>query len=233
MKTRTRSLEDEVRAYAARAAKSRDGAAIKRSFAEAVEQAITNRRRSGAGFGATAERLAEAGLERGGVGDYLEGRASGSLTAALGKAENARLAAEATRRMEKEKEEAALDEKLNAIKNKVLYYALAEGITDYDLLYTYATNAGLDDADARAAALSGAAATKESIRKKAIAKVQSTIISKRLTRNQAYEYAISLDLDEEAARELAELAYRMNESIGGERKPTGQAMGDERLHTRA
>lgn len=229
-----KGIEDYVRRRieSATNADGDESAVVKRSFADAVAHAITARRQSGAGFGATAERLAGAGLSHSGYAAHLERRAGRKLSESLTTAEADKLTASATQRLEEEKLEAALREKTNSLKNKVLYYALAEGITDYDVLFNYATDAGLSEADARTAADGAFSAVKESVRKKAFAKVQSTIISKRLTSNQAYEYALSLELDESDARELAKLAYKMNESVGERERSTGQGAGSSRLHLR-
>ena len=122
------------------------------------------------------------------------------------KAENA--AKEAAK---KEKEILEREEKIKKQLEKEAEAGIKSMSTiDYNKAYKYAFEIGLDEASAERIAKK----VTEARRNDAISKVTNAIISKRLTMNQAKEYASALGLGEEDAKALGELAFRTNESVG-------------------
>jgi len=117
--------------------------------------------------------------------------------------EKERLEAEA--KLEKEAKER---EKL---KNTVASFAKANNVTDYSLLLEYALSIGLSEDDAKEVCEKSVTTVREKIRTKNIEKARDVIISERLTKPQAYAYALHIGLSEEDATELSEFAYKMNQ----------------------
>lgn len=110
---------------------------------------------------------------------------------------------------EKEENQKAYEKAMNKIYKEVEAEFKASGIVDYDKAYAYARNAGLSEEDAKRLAKTYT----DSSRNSKINKVTSAIISKKLTRNQAKEYALVLGLSQEDADVLAEFAFKTNESV--------------------
>ena len=105
-----------------------------------------------------------------------------------------------------EKEEKFKTQLMKEIESKIK----AMTTIDYNQAYTYAIHMGLDEQNAESIAKS----VTEAKRSSAIDQVTEAIISKRLTKNQAMEYAKRLGLSNEDANDLAEFAFKTNESVG-------------------
>lgn len=110
---------------------------------------------------------------------------------------------------EKEENQNAYNKAMKEIYKKVEEEFKSSAIADYEKAYAYARNAGLSEEDAKHLAKTYT----DSARNSKINKVTSAIISKKLTKNQAKEYALTLGLPEEDANALAEFAFRTNESV--------------------
>ncbi len=109
---------------------------------------------------------------------------------------------------EKEENQKAYEKAMNEIYKKVEAEFKSSGIVDYEKAYAYARNSGLGEEDAKHLAKTYT----DSARNSKINKVASAIISKKLTKNQAKEYALTLGLSQEDANLLAEFAFKTNES---------------------
>ena len=138
------------------------------------------------------------------------------------KEEAKRLEKEEKDKLAAEKEQAKLQEKLKTETEKkrkaVLSYANSNNLSDKNFIYASAISIGLSSEDARSIAEIASNNVSEKLRAKNVEKTRERIVSERLTKNQAYAYAISLGLPEEDAKALAELAYKMNQDtsyIGG------------------
>ena len=112
------------------------------------------------------------------------------------------------------KKEAEILEKEEKFKNKLMkeVESKIKSLTtiDYNQAYTCAIEMGLDEKNAQSIAKSVTDAKRSS----AINQVTEAIISKRLSMNQAKEYAKRLGLSNEDANALAEFAFKTNESVG-------------------
>jgi len=210
-------------------------------FSEAVSRAISESKKSDTGYGDLAESLASAGLSDSGYADYLRDLTQEKLKdtiidaeneKALGeaeddlkfreeaeKAEAERLALEEEERIKAEKDIKAAEKEMKAaekeiqkLKKTVSSFASANNVVDYSLLYDYAVGIGLSDADAKSVSEMSIKNVKEKLRQKNIEKSREVIISERLTKDQAYSYAINIGLSEEDALLLAEFAYKMNQA---------------------
>lgn len=221
-------------------------------FSEAVSRAISDSKKSDTGYGNTAELLANAGLSSSGYADYIKSRARLGFKEKLDMAEDEkreaeligdieyreeeeRLKKEALMKEEREKEALEKEkEKLNKLIKTVQSFASVNDVEDYEKLYRYALSLGLPEDIAKEVSEESTMRVREEIRGKNIDKARSVIVSERLTKDQAYQYAKSLGLSTEDAEMLAEFAYKMNQdtsSITGKEekeKPTGQKTGGGR-----
>ena len=227
------SYEDIIKRYVERNLDTlNEKASSKRrllKFSEAVSRAITENKKSDTGYGDIAESLASAGLSESGYADYLKERGNKALIKDLSAAENEKELSEArddvhyreelqrleNERLEAEKKEQERLEKeakeIEKLKKTVASFASANSVVDFEILYDYAISLGLSEDDAKAVSESSVASIKEKIRTNNIEKTRKVIISERLTKPQAYSYAISLGLSEEDAMALSEFAYKMNQ----------------------
>lgn len=225
MKKAKLTLEDYIKEYAAKNSvtdKSPSGKKTLANFSDAIRSLLTSAKMSSAGYGARAEQLSSLGLSGSGYGDYLKTKTENILLSKLGTLENKKIKtnvkADAAHlayieQYEKEKAEAEKEyaARQESLKNKLTSYAKTNGITDYDELYKYGIASGLSEENAKVAAERGVREAKNKIRLQNIEKAQSVIISKHLTKTQAYEYAVTLGLSEEDAKSLAEFAYKINQ----------------------
>ena len=157
-------------------------------FSEAVTRALFNSRKSDTGYGSIAESLAEAGLSESGYAKYLSKRAASDTVADVMEAENEKLLSEATDSYE----ERVLEEKLEEERQK-----------------TEAERLKKEEKEKAAAEKKEA----ERLEKEAAAKDKSkkTVLSFAEANNVTnpeilYNYALSLGLPENEARELADAA---------------------------
>ncbi len=206
-----------------------------RKYSEAVSKLISEAKREETNYGSLAERLADSGLTRSGYADYIDTRvknkAKKSLESSLRKKEQ----------MDKEidlsnqtfaKEEA---EHIQKIKNEVLLYADKNKVNEFNALFEYGINIGLSSNDAKQIAEEISEKAKQELRLKNIEKTRNTILSRRFTKAQAYEYAISLGLSQEDAEELGNFAYKMNQDpnsiFPSYKKPNMEITGGSKSHT--
>lgn len=206
------SIEDYIKKHMSRIAKispdeKKHSYEAKTAFSGAIANAISKKIKESAEYGTKAESLATLGLSNSGYADYINSRAAKKAKEHIDSAASLTLKAIA-----KERENAAFDErKILELQKKLISYTVKNDVTDKALLYDYAKALGIDK-DRLDTAVSYAISENENHKRtKNYEKVHSTIVYRRLTRKEAYEYAISLGLSEEDSRNLADMAYKINE----------------------
>ncbi len=233
MKTKKNySLEDYIVKKLRENRKNETQAGAK-GFSSAISAILNKSRKFDTGYGVLAESLAERGLTASGYSDYIRNTSTDEAKSSVVAEEAKKKLLDAEEMLNEEKLKEERENKLFQLQDKLISYAKKEGITDYNALYEYAIYTGISKDDAKSAAQAAAQEARDDIRQKAILKTRNSIVNKHLTKKQAYELALSLGLGEEDAKELGELAYKMNqkpdytierESLpkggGGGKKPT-------------
>ncbi len=212
------SLEEYIKKRVADTAAERRSPVLGRSsltaYSDAVGHALNLSKRIEPKHGTRAEALGDIGLSFSGYADYIGTRAKKTMTQALDTAYREKAESEAGELIEynvaREETEQLMDERTNDI----IAYARRGGITDYDEIYREAISMGFGESWAKNATELAIDAAKSSIRVKNMEIAREFIISKRLTRQQAYNYALSLGLAESDAVKLGELAYQINQYVG-------------------
>ena len=175
----------------------------------ALLTADTVRRKSLAEYGSTAENLSSRGLTNSGYASFLSDMAEKRFKSSVAKEQTKFIT-------EKAKSYAGYENYLKEAENarkksydSAIIKLRASGLMNFEDAYSEALKLGLTESDAKSAAEKS---TGELI-EKARLKVVSAIVNKRLTSAQAEKYASSLGLNSDAAKELSEIAYEINESV--------------------
>lgn len=235
---RSKTLEEYLKGYVNNKQYVRNPAPTAKNaikFSEAISRAVNERKLRDAGYGAEAERLASTGLSQSGYKDYLERRNNALFKNELDDALDEKISGEIKSAMKHAELENERAKNVILGMDKVVRFAYKNSITDFDELYNYALGVGLSEYNAKEAAENGVKKTSVRIRSNNIEKTRNAIVSKRLTKTQAYEYAISLGLSEEDALELSKLAYKINQDsdyiIGDEIDTPIDTNKDEKINT--
>ena len=168
-------------------------------------------------YGSRAEGLASKGLTHSGYAGYLSSEANRKRSSELDLARGGALSIEAENRA------AYTDyiEKLYAESKKkqddVIKRLQDSMITDYNKVYELAIKLGLSDKDADAVAK---VSTETSI-KKLSDKAIITVVSKRMTKEQAEKYAEGLGLPKTEVEKIADYAEIINQSTNSNNIPDG------------
>ena len=217
---KTPKLEDFIKNYVKnqRITETKEGYAswIKKNapdavgrYSTAVQAADTQRRKSLSTYGSTAEDLSSRGLSDSGYADYIDSTAEKQFNKTLSEQKadliindaNGKHAYENYLKEIEKNRQKSYDAALSKLRNS--------GIMNYDEAYGAAIALGLSSEDAKSAAEKS---TQEII-SAARLKVIGAIVNKRLTSQQTQKYADSLGLNDEISKELAEIAYEINESV--------------------
>ncbi len=183
----------------------------KTAFSKAISSALAKKARSAAGYGKNAERLSGLGLVDSGYADYIEKRASTRLKTDIADAtDDMILGTERAVQAAKYK-----DTTLLSLEDKLSSYAIKNDISDEDALRLYGKTLGIEPERLAEAARNAISANERYKRDKGFNEVHKNIVYRRLTRNEAYQYALSLGLSEDDATKLGEIAYKINESLDG------------------
>ncbi len=176
-------------------------------FSGAIANAVSKKIKESAGYGTKAERLANLGLSNSGYADYINSRAAEKAKEHIDSAASLTL-----KTIAEERENAAFDErKILELQKKLISFTINNDIVDKPLLYDYAKALGISKDRLDTAVNYAISENEKHKRTKNYDKVHSTIIYRRLTSKETYEYAISLGLSEEDAKKLADIAYKINE----------------------
>ncbi len=170
-------------------------------------------------YGVNAERLGQLGIN-GGYSDYLNGKAYSEMQKSKNQAKDRYLENErknlsdySAYKSENESKmqdyiQLLIDEKNNT--NKLyadVMQRITDGrITDYNIAFNYAVNAGLDKTQAAALAKTAI----EDSSKKRKADIMQTIVNSLMNEKQARNYALGLGLSKEEAEEMALYAKAIN-----------------------
>ncbi len=209
-----------------------------KSYSEALAKLVSKAETALPSYGKISESLADSGLQTSGYKDYIATRVKNKLKNSQKSLEDEKAKADAEELLGYESYLKKRAEETKKLKDAVLSFASKSGISDYETLYEYARDSGLDEADAEDAAKYSSESIAGAERLKSIEKVQSIIIAKHFTEAQAFEYAVSLGLSEEDARALADFAYKINQNpeyiVSGNKKQEKQLAinADDKLHTR-
>lgn len=163
-------------------------------------------------YGKAAEKISDMGLSESGYAEYLEGKAKKEYADNRNAAESEYLKLRDNNMKaytEYTKKSLSNEEKLRneTIKSAVNFIKGANN-PNFGDAYDYAISQGLSEDDAKAVASKAT----EYVRYRARKIVAQDIILRRLTRTQTRNYCLTLGLSPEDAEELAEYAYRINES---------------------
>ncbi len=180
--------------------------------AEAITLADTSYRSSLSGYGKNAERLADIGLERSGYAEYLSALAKGKQNSAAASAALAEAKSTAKGMKEYEGYLNGIEKERLKTYEKAVKSIQSDNLASYEAAYERALSFGLDEESAKSAATEASKAVKSTLRQKLL----TEIATKRMTSEATRAYALTLGLDEEVADELAEYAYKLNESVGSE-----------------
>ena len=185
-------------------------AAAETQFSDAVRQAIAKGAASSARRGSEKERLSSLGLMSSGYADYLEKLTRDKVKSDISKASLSALDKRGERLREAKYErgnELSLEDKLTS-------YAIKNDLEDEDALVRYGNTLGIPPERLIDAARNAIAANARHKRDKSFNEVHKNIVYRRLTKREAYQYALSLGLSEEDAEALGEIAYKINEDLG-------------------
>ncbi len=182
-------------------------ASIEKSYADAVSDAKFNLATSSVGYGKSGERLGSRGLLGGGYAEYLSGISKNKY---LGELSDAAELREGDLKAARQGYRDYIT-KYNSAQQK-LYLRVVSDMTASDMrnlgeLIEYANRAGLSNEYALSAANAAASAITERLKKSVIDAINSEGFSER----ESYEYAVSLGLSAELARELSDYAKRKND----------------------
>lgn len=184
------------------------------SFSSAISKALGERARTAATYGKNAERLSGLGLQGSGLADYIEKYGEKKLKDKISDAADEVILATEKKKLASDAEKASH----LLLEDKLALYAIKNGIADTDVLERYGRELGINLDKLDEAVKNAAAEGAESVRQKNYRDVQKTIVYKRLSRHEAYEYALSFGLSEEDATKLGDFAYSINETIGKSNK---------------
>ena len=215
-------LTDSDKGYAAFLAKN--GVGYERELEDSLYKAERDYLISKSRIGSTAEKRSGAGLTGSGYGGYLadltKRNTEADRTIALAKFLGADPESHVKFTKENEAREKALAKKREAEEKKLekakatAYNAAKKGIetagmVDYTRAYEYALSMGVDDESARALAKSTTTVARDA----AIEKIVKMIFNRRLTRDQAEEYASGLGLSDNDVKDLGDIAEKANQSV--------------------
>lgn len=183
----------------------------KTAFSTAISSALAKKARASARYGKNAERLSGLGLTDSGYADYIEKRSNVKLKNDIADAtDDIILGTERAMRAAKYK-----DTSLLSLEDKLSSYAIKNDISDEESLRLYGKSLGIEPERLAEAARNAISANERYKRDKGFNEVHKNIVYRRLTRNEAYQYALSLGLSEDDATKLGEIAYKINESLDG------------------
>ena len=179
------------------------------AFSSAVSAALGKAASSSVGFGKKAEGLYGLGLKNSGYADYLDKMSRATLKSDLQMANTKRIST-----TEEAIKNAQLKaESLLSLEDKLSSYAVKNNLSDRDFLNAYAKRLGISQERITQAVENAIAANEKHKRDKNYNAVHKNIVERRLTKREAYQYALSLGLSEDDATELGEIAYKINESL--------------------
>ena len=184
--------------------------AAQTQFSDAVRGAIAKGAASSARRGSEKERLTSLGLMSSGYADYLEKLTRDKVKSDISKASLSALDKRGERLREAKYERG----KELSLEDKLTSYAIKNDLEDEDALVRYGNTLGIPPERLIDAARNAISANARHKRDKSFNEVHKNIVYRRLTKREAYQYALSLGLSEEDAEALGEIAYKINEDLG-------------------
>ncbi len=181
-----------------------NGIQSEKIYADSIRDITGDYKRTRSEYGAVAEGLSNIGLTSSGYSDYLSGQAYSNMQKRKAGAISKYAENEAKNRTGYAEYLKERGEKYE----KVLAGAQKSGIVNLEDAFSYALAAGLDNESAALLAKTVSDREKKRLRDSAL----DAIIKNKFNKKQAHEYALSLGLGEDVAKELAEYAYTMNSS---------------------